>query len=146
MADQDLERRRAAVLAMVPEAVRRAVESRDLDGLKAALASLGPREAGLVVHQLVGVGILNGPEPADEADSLLEEFEPLLGDIIAIARGEEARRPLVEQVLAGLEEAGWHLREAAQLIWEGERDATLLAETAGDEEAALIRRILERLA
>ena len=111
MPDDEQTRRRAAVLAMLPETVRAAVLGRDLGALKSALAELDPREAGLVIEQLRQVGILAGTPQREEATALLEEFAPLLRDIVAVARGDQQRRGVVEQVLAGLQEA-WRLRPA----------------------------------
>jgi hypothetical protein len=139
-------RRRAAVLVMLPEKVRTAVEARDLPGLKAALAELAPREAAFAVQQLQAVNILGGAPQSDEAAALLREWEPLLNDIAAIARGEGERRQLVEKVLAGLEEAGWELARPVALIWAGERDVDRLTGDLEDEEAALVRRVCELLA
>jgi hypothetical protein len=146
MADHDLERRRAGVLALLPETVRQAVVSRDLPRLNAELAALEPREAAIVVQQLRDVGILAGGRAPDEVGTLLEDFGPLLADIVAVARGDASRRAVAEQVLEGLQEAGWQLYEPVVMLWDGERSATRLTEGLEDEEAILLHRVLELLA
>ena len=145
MPDDEQTRRRAAVLAMLPETVRAAVLGRDLGALKSALAELDPREAGLVIEQLRQVGILAGTPQREEATALLEEFAPLLRDIVAVARGDQQRRGVVEQVLAGLQEAGYQLADPVERIWNGERDVASLTSDLEDEEAALVRDVLVQL-
>lgn len=145
MSDDEHTRRRAAVLTMLPETVRAAVLGRDLGGLKSALAELDPREAGLVIEQLRQVGILAGTPQREEATSLLEEFAPLLRDIVAVARGDQQRRGVVEQVLAGLQEAGYQLADPVERIWNGERDVASLTSDLEDEEAVLVRDVLVQL-
>jgi hypothetical protein len=137
--------RRDQVLARLPDEVRRAVEARDLPGLKAALAELPPTLAAVVVQRLREVGILAGAAPPPEAATLVEDFAPLLADIVAIARGDDSRRDVVEQVLGGLAEAGWQLVLPVTMIWEGERDEGRLTADLEDEEKLLVRRVLELL-
>jgi hypothetical protein len=146
MDDDALSRRRAAVLAMLPEEVRRATEARDIAGLKAALAALPPEAVPAVVGQLRDVGILAGGEDRSAVTALVEDFAPLLADIVAVASGNDARRGVVEQVVAGLAQVGWQLQVPVAMLWDGERDPDLLTANLEDEEIILVRRILELLA
>jgi hypothetical protein len=145
MDDDALSRRRAAVLAMLPEEVRRATEARDISRLKAALVALPPEAVPAIVGQLRDVGILAGGEDRSGATTLVEDFAPLLADIVAVASGDDSRRAVVEQVLAGLAQVGWQLQTPVAMIWEGERDPDLLTAGLDDEEVILVRRALELL-
>ncbi len=52
-------------------------------------------------------------------------------------------RAELEPVLADLEEKGWRLRDPAHRLWAGERDPAALTAGMDDQDAALVRRILE---
>ena len=138
MGDDGLERRQRAVLELLPPAVRQAALDRDIAGLKVALAALPPDAVSVVVGQLRDVGILAGGEERSAEKALLDDFAPLVADIVSVARGDEKRRALVEQVLAGLAEVGWQLRYPVTMLWGGERDAEVLTRDLEDEGLTLV--------
>jgi hypothetical protein len=82
-------------------------------------------------------------------DEVMQQFEPLLQAIAAVARGEEPdgdlNRAAIEQLLPQLEENGWMLREPTQRIWAGERDGDSLTADLDAQDAQLVRRILALL-
>jgi hypothetical protein len=75
----------------------------------------------------------------------LQQAEPLLQAIAAIARGDTSHKLEVDEALAGMEGQGFHLREAAQRIWAGERDAAALTQGLDEIDSALVRRVLALL-
>ena len=83
------------------------------------------------------------PSGGPDMDQVLHNFDPLLRDIAAVARGHDESREQVVQVLPQLEENGWRLTDAVHRIWEGERDAEALTANVDHNSAQLIRRILE---
>jgi len=76
---------------------------------------------------------------------VLQQFEPLLQGIAAVAKGDDSQRAQIETLLPQLEENGWKLTEAVQRIWAGERDAEVLTAGIDGNSAQLVRRILELL-
>ena len=72
-----------------------------------------------------------------------EALAPLLATIAAIAVGNEAQRPAVEQALAQLEQQGWMLRGPVAQIWQGEREREALVEGLDAQHTLLVERILE---
>jgi hypothetical protein len=136
--------RREKVMAGLPVGVREAFE---LEGeafgaaLGDALAELPEEEAQAIVQQLEEAGLIRASRGPDMAE-VLEDFEPLL-QRIAAAVAEEGLRGESEAELAELEERGWMLREPAQRIWAGERDAEALTEEIDGDSAQLVRRVLE---
>jgi hypothetical protein len=61
-----------------------------------------------------------------EMTAMLKQFEPLLQAIVVVARGDESQRHHVELFLPTLEAQDWHLSDAVQRIWAGERDVAAL--------------------
>lgn len=78
--------------------------------------------------------------------AVLQEFEPLLQGIAAVAQGDETQRAEIEAVLADAETKGWQLAKPVQRIWAGERDVKALCEEIDPNSAMLVRRILEIIA
>lgn len=76
----------------------------------------------------------------------IQEFEPLLQAIAAVAVYDSGQRNEIEEVLTDLETRGWYLKGVVQNIWAGERDVTALTEGFDKVDAALVRRILEIIA
>jgi hypothetical protein len=64
---------------------------------------------------------------------------------MAAARGDTQARAEVEAELPRLEELKWHISEAVQRIWQGERDWHALAEGLDNQDALLLLRVLETL-
>lgn len=125
------------------EPVRRALEARDGAAFQAALAALPEEERGLLVERLESAGLISrGPD----MDQLLRDFEPLLRDIAAVARGDEGPRAEVEAALADLEAKGWMLHAPVERIWAGERERDALIDGLDEQDALLIGRILELIA
>jgi CHAT domain/AAA domain len=138
------------------------------------LAGLAPEDAYLLAsHALTDLGIQRARAPYSELRNLLSqleehplaiqlvlpalrehslsqvraEFESLLQAIAAAAPSEDAaQRHEIEQVLTELEAQGWHLKEAVERLWAGERDAGLLTEGLDAQDSALIAQVLELLA
>lgn len=130
------------VLANLPPAVRAAIEARDQQAFQAALEALPAEQLKGVVEQLRAAGILAGD--GLEAAQVMQQFEPLLQDIAAVARGEtHVPRAEIEKFLQDLESKGWQLLAPVRRIWDGEGDVDSLAAGLDDMHAALIERILE---
>ncbi len=70
---------------------------------------------------------------------------PLIKAIMAAARGNAQAQAAVEAELPRLEGQGWHVSEAVQHIWQGERDWHILAEGLDPASALLLLRVLETL-
>lgn len=128
----------------LPQSVRDAVESGDVELLKDALNRLEPEQADTVVEHLLNLGIisLDAPGKSGAEDPLLE-FEPLLQGIAAVANGAETLRPQIEEIFPQLEENGWHITGAVQQIWEGNRDAEFLCDGLEPQDSELVLRILD---
>jgi tetratricopeptide (TPR) repeat protein len=109
----------------------------DLDGAPALLIWR-------VLEVLAGAA---APEAAgdDQTTRILQQAEPLLQAVAAVAQGDTSQQQAVEEELARLEEKDFHLREAVQRIWAGERDAAALCEGIDPNSAMLVRRVLEVL-
>ncbi|MBI4674224.1 MAG: hypothetical protein HY741_21480 [Chloroflexi bacterium] len=152
MAREEREKREARnekqreVLASLPEAVRAAIEARDNDAYRAAMQQLAPEHANAIQQKLREAGIIGGGESSgSDMARVLQEFDPLLRAIAAVANGDETEKQEIEATLANLEEKGWHLASPVQRIWNGERDAALLTEGLDEQDRALVKRILEYL-
>jgi hypothetical protein len=138
--------KQAAVLASLPESVRAAF---DVEGdafgatLAAALAELPEEEAGAILQRLRDADLIGGAEDTGEEEGL-EEFGPLLREI-ASAVSDESLRSEIEPVLADLQGKGWMLVDPVHRIWAGERNAAALTAGLDEQDAALVRRILEMI-
>lgn len=75
--------------------------------------------------------------------AIVEQFEPLLQAIAAVAAGQGVQQAEIEAVLTDLETQGWHLWEAVQRIWSGERNYETLVDELGGAPALLVRRVLD---
>jgi hypothetical protein len=138
----------AAVLASLPEPVRVALEQRDGEALQRALEALSPDQQQAVLAALQPLMQQSGGAASEEQGiaQALEQLAPLLQAIAAIAAGDTSQQQAVEEELTRLEEKDFHLREAVQRIWAGERDAAALCEGIDAIDSALVRRVLEVLA
>lgn len=132
---------RKEILGELPPAIVAALQQGDVEALKAVLQQLPQPEAERIVQQLRDAGIIGGQSGPDMAE-VLREFEPLLQGIAAAA-ADASQRAEIEPVLANLEEKGWRLCDPAHRLWAGERDAAALTAGLDDQDAALVRRILE---
>jgi hypothetical protein len=133
-----------AWLMGLPIEVRQAIQDQDEPLLQAALQALPPSQAQEILEQLEAAGLL---EEADEpeADLLMNEFEPLVLAVASVTRGNETVRPQLEALLADLDQQGWHLSDAVQRIWAGERDVQVLCKGLDRQNQQIIRRILDHL-
>jgi tetratricopeptide (TPR) repeat protein len=131
------------LLDALPSAVRGALERGDVGGLQFALDALPLAERALIVERLTAAGIISVNEGAGGADEALQQFEPLLQGVAAVARGQAGERAEIEAALEDLERKGWQLRGAALRIWQGERRADLLVADLDELDGALVRRVLE---
>jgi len=135
--------RREEMMAMLPPAIRAAIEQGDVEALRAALQQLPQQEAESILQQLRDTGIIGVSSSPDMA-RVLREFEPLLQSIAAAA-SDKSLRGEIEPVLASLEEQGWMLTDAVRRVWAGERDAAALTEGLDEQDSALVRRVLQLL-
>ncbi len=145
--------KRQAVLAELPPAVRKAFDLDDPQeadrALEAALEALPAEERETTLEQLRQGGLIGtGPDIAE----IVRDFDPLLRNIAAVAKGDgtdEERaeaRAKIEQDLAKLEEGNWHIVAPVRRIFAGERDPADLTADLDEQDAALVRRILEYIA
>jgi Cdc37 C terminal domain len=125
----------------LPDDVRLAVMDRDALRLQLALQDLPPAHAQEILDQLEAAGVL---EELDEhqADLLMDEFEPLAQAAASVIQGNDTARPLLEALLADMDEQGWHLSAAVQRIWNGERDLLTLSEGLEHPDIQIVQRIL----
>ena len=133
-----------AWLASLPVNVRLAVLDQDAQRLRAALQELPPSQAQEILDQLDAAGVLAELEEP-QADLLMDEFEPLALAAAAVAQGNQNARPQVEALLADLDEQGWHLSQAVQRIWAGEREIGPLSQGLDRQDRQVIQRILDIL-
>jgi len=138
---------RERILASLPDAVRAAFE---LDGeefsraLSNALGELTEEEAAAVLQQLRDADLIGGGESSEEKMArVLQEFDPLLRAIAAVANGDETQRQAIESGLTDLQKKGWQLLSPVQRIWNGERDAESLTQGLDEQDSALVKRVLE---
>jgi hypothetical protein len=79
----------------------------------------------------------------NQGQEILRTFGPLLKNIVAVALGDQEMRAQIEEIFPELEEKGWRITSAVQRIWAGERDAQTLTTGLYEQDAALVRRVLE---
>jgi len=137
--------RREEVLASMPTAIRSAIEHEDVAELHAALEQMTPEESQAIIEQLQTAGVI-GVDSAPDMSQVVENFTPLLEAIAAVARGDDGPRAQIEAELPQLEENGWELTDAVHRLWAGERDPAALTAGLDDQDAALVRHILQLLA
>ncbi|WP_202820699.1 hypothetical protein, partial [Variovorax sp. JS1663] len=142
---------RQAVLVDMPPAIQAAFE---LDGaafsqaLNAALQALPADEAARTLQRLREGGLIGGGGGGTEDERiarLLEQFEPMLQGIAAVARGDGRERAELEAVLTDFEGKGFKLVEPVQRIWSGARNEPELVAGLDAIDARLVARVLEIL-
>ncbi len=69
----------------------------------------------------------------------------LISDIAAAVNGDVEARNTVQRFLPQIEAGGWHIANATQRIWSGERDWHSLAENLDLLDALLLLRVLEKI-
>jgi len=131
------------LLAAMPPAVRGALERGDVAGLQFALDALPLVDRELILERLAAAGIVSAGGGAEGESEALQQFEPLLQGVAAVARGEYSERAEIEASLADLERKGWRLRRAAEKIWQGERRLPPLTHGLDELDVALVKRVLE---
>jgi len=136
-------RQTEVVLTTLPPGLRAAVEESDAEALLKALDSLSADERAMAVQRLKEIGI----DMKDRSDNeeMVNNLLPLLEAIAAVALGQtdDDERLEIEQELEWGEQHGWHLRDVAHRIWAGERDGEALTAGLDEQDAALVRRVLE---
>jgi hypothetical protein len=75
----------------------------------------------------------------------MEQLEPLLHAIAAVARGDDTPRPQVEAILVQLEALGFHLAATVEAIWAGQRDPAVLTADLDATDTALAQSVLALL-
>ncbi len=133
-------------LASLPPAVRQAIEQGDGAGLQFAINSLPPDQQQTVIDRLTAIGLISLAESDEDTAQAVQQFEPLLQAIAAVARGDDRERADVERALADLERKGWRIRKAVQQIWQGERRRKRLTYGLDEVDAAIVNRLLDILA
>ena len=128
----------------LPVEVRRAVLGDDLAGLKAALMEFSPDESQSILEHLQAAGLLHEMEKAGLSRTL-DEFEPMLLAIAAVAHGDLTSKPQVEEFLQTLSAEGWKLDDAVRRIWDGERDFETLSQGLDIQNQGMVRLILDYL-
>ena len=87
---------------------------------------------------------IDEPEPSGpDMNQVLQNFAPLLEAIAAVAQGDDGPREQIEAMLPELEQKGWQLTDAVHRIWAGQRDADALTAGLDEQDAQLIRHILD---
>lgn len=131
------------------------------DGVRdeaALVKGLDMQDAALIhrILELISTGV-DAPESGDgasppgaetsgetaRAEQVLRQFLPLLKAAAAVANGDEGPKAAVEQTLAEAEKAGFHVLDAIQRIWKGERDAVALTEGLDEMDRQIIKLFLE---
>jgi len=135
------------VIASLPAAIREALAKGDQAAFEQALQALPAEEQQTVVEAPAFLQARQGEEGDGESDvpggdDVVQQFEPLLRAIAAVAMGDATHRGEIEEVLADLEGKGWHLKEAVQRMWTGERDAEELTEGLDEQDSAVVLRVL----
>jgi tetratricopeptide (TPR) repeat protein len=130
-----------AFLTGLPPAVRGALERGDGPGLQFALDALPVAEQQLIYERLTAAGVISDAG-AEQTDAAVQQFEPLLQAIAAVARGDESERADVEAALEDLERKGWRVRRPVQKLWGGERRPGPLLYGLDPSDTALVRRVL----
>ncbi|MBN8455985.1 MAG: hypothetical protein J0M31_23365, partial [Candidatus Accumulibacter sp.] len=80
---------------------------------------------------------------AAQQQSMLQQFEPLLQMIAAVARGDDEARAMIEALLPNLETKGFKLTQPVERLWAGERDEAALLTGLDPVDTALVRRLIE---
>ncbi|WP_202820691.1 hypothetical protein, partial [Variovorax sp. JS1663] len=126
----------------------------ELDGaafsqaLNAALQALPAGEAAQTLQRLREGDLIGGGGGGAEGERtarLLEQFEPVLQGIAAVARGDGQERAELEALLTDFEGKGFKLVEPVQRIWAGERHEPELVAGLDATDARLVARVLEIL-
>ncbi|WP_299755682.1 tetratricopeptide repeat protein [uncultured Chloroflexus sp.] len=133
-------------LASLPPAVRQAIEQGDGAALQFAINGLPLSEQQQVIDRLVAIGLISLADSEEDTAHAVQQFEPLLQAIAAVARGDESERADVEQALDDLERKGWRIRKAVRQIWQGERRRQRLTYGLDEVDTAIVNRILDLLA
>ena len=139
----------ADLLSGLPPAI---LEALSLEGeaamsaLRDALSDMPEEEGRAILKRLSEAGII-GTRDGDDPDTedMQEQLEPMFQAIAAIARGHDnpAIRERIDSDLAQLDKQGWHLTDAVQRIWNGERDEDTLTAGLDEEDSGFVGRILE---
>ena len=80
---------------------------------------------------------------AAQQRAMLQQFEPLLQMIAAVARGDDEPRATIEALLPDLETKGFKLTQPVERLWAGERGQAALLTGLDPADTALVRRLVE---
>ncbi len=131
-------------LRSLPPPVRTALERGNGAGLQDALDALPVAEQQVIYERLTAAGVISDASE-EQANTAVQQFEPLLHAIAAVARGNESERADVEIALEDLERKGWRVRRPVQKIWQGERRPGPLLYGLDPSDTALVQRVLNIL-
>lgn len=82
---------------------------------------------------------------AENRYQINQRYGSLIAAIADVALGNSQVQETVETAILELESAGWHIADAVDRIWKGERDWPSLVGNTGPHSALLILRVLETL-
>jgi hypothetical protein len=135
---------REQMIEQMPPTLRDAFQRGDTQAVLQAFGSLQQSDFDETMAKMLAMAdqIPQSPDNPVVPHSLMQEFEPFLQEIAAIANGEERLRKDVEDEFEMLEQIGFHLRDASHRIWQGERDAATLTANLDEMSAALVERVL----
>jgi hypothetical protein len=137
----------AKLMAGLPESVRKAFLSGDGERLIKAIAQLSEEESlevmTLLAAQAQAMGLDVQSTQDNQLQEVLENFEPLLQGIAAVALGNNEPRAEIEDYLPTLEGNGWRIFVSVKRIWAGVRDLSTLTAGLDSQDSALVYRILE---
>ncbi|NNJ11804.1 tetratricopeptide repeat protein [Chloroflexales bacterium ZM16-3] len=131
-------------LSSLPPAVRGALERGDGEALQFALDALPVAEQQIIYERLTAAGVISDAGE-EQAESAVQQFEPLLQAVAAVARGDESERADVEVALEDLERKGWRVRRPVEKIWAGERRPGPLLYGLDPSDTAMVQRVLDIL-
>ena len=143
------------IMASLPIIIQEALKQGNDGVFEQAFATLPLEEQQAVIEALSylrewGVLQVINPQEFPEKNSdtsdvvaTIQQFEPLLQAITAIALGDNTYQGELEMVLTELEAKGLHLLGSVQRIWAGERDMTVLTSGMDELDTVLVERILE---
>jgi tetratricopeptide (TPR) repeat protein len=77
---------------------------------------------------------------------LARQWGPVVQAVAAAARGDKPARQAVEAAFEAMEAGGWRVSAAFRRIWAGERDWEALVEGLDDDDALIVKKVVEALA
>jgi hypothetical protein len=131
------------IFSNLPANVRAAINDQDASAFQCALDELPEEQAQQIVDELRSAGIISaGLFSERDFQEVLQEFDLLIKAIVAVAQGDHSFQEQVQDVLPTLDSAGYHLGDAVQRLWAGEREVLILTRGLDPNSARLVEHIL----